>query len=126
MSYKLKETSTPRYSQGGSSELTSEERRGLLSNLDIEDYDKGELPRYQDEEYVGPRGHAPLRKGRVAWIAGSFIALMLGASFLVPLSRGWDGGMGVTSQLGDPSRLLNNGTHDFKRTVLIVSIDGLR
>jgi hypothetical protein len=126
MSYNLKETPFPRYPQDGSSKPTPEERKGLLSNFDIEDRDSGELPHYEDEEYVESRRYTPLQKRRIAWIAGSFITLILGASFLVPMSRSWCGGMGVTGQLKDPSRLLNNGTHDFKRTVLIVSIDGLR
>lgn len=126
MSYDLKQYPAPRYSQDGSSKPTSEERRGLLSNFDIEDYDNGELPLYEDEQYVEPRAHTPLQRRKIAWIAGGFIALILGASFLAPFSRSWCGGMGATGQLRDPSRLLNNGTHDFKRTVLIVSIDGLR
>ena len=126
MSYNLKETTVPRYPQDAPSKPTSEERRGLLSNFDIEDCDNGEPPRYEDEEYVEPRGHAALQKGRIARIAGGFIALILGASFLLPMSRSWCGGMGAAGRLRDPSRPLNNGTHDFKRTVLIVSIDGLQ
>ena len=120
MSYNLKET------QGGSSKPTPEERKGLLSNFDVEDRDNGEPPRYEDEEYPEPRKHAPLRKKRIACIAGGFITLILGASFLVPLSRAWCCGMGAASRPTDPSKLLSNGTHEFKRTVLIVSIDGLR
>lgn len=126
MSYNLKETSVPRFSQDSSSKHTPEERKGLLSNFDVEDRDSGELPHYEDEEYVSPRRYTPLQKGRIAWIAGGFIALILGATFLVPVSKSWCGGMGATNGMKDPSRLLNNGTHDFKRTVLIVSIDGLR
>ncbi|KAF9644291.1 Phosphodiest-domain-containing protein [Thelephora ganbajun] len=126
MSYNLKETSVPRYSQGGPSKPTPEERKGLLSNFEVEDRDNGGPPRYEDEEYVTPRERTPLRKRRVAWIAGGFITLILGASFLVPMSRVWCGGMGAAGGPMDPSKLLSNGTHEFKRTVLIVSIDGLR
>lgn len=126
MSYNLKDISAPRYSQDGLSKPTPEERKGLLSNFDAEDHDNGEPPRYEDEEYAEPRGRSPLRKRSIAWIAGSFIALILGASFFVPMSRSWCSGMGSASRLPDPSKLLSNGTHDFKRTVLIVSIDGLR
>ena len=120
MSYNLKET------QDSSSKHTPEERKGLLSNFDVEDRDNSEPPRYEDEEYAEPRRHTPLRKKRIACIAGGFITLILGASFLVPLSRVWCGGMGGASRPTDPSKLLSNGTHEFKRTVLLVSIDGLR
>ena len=118
MAYNLKEI------QGSPSKPTPEERKGLLSNFDVDDRDNGEPPRYEDEEYAEPRERAPLQKRRILWIAGGLIALILGASFLAPLSRMC--GMGATNRLTDPSRLLSNGTHEFKRTVLIVSIDGLR
>lgn len=125
MSYSLKEIQAPRYSQGGPLRPTPEERKGLLSNFDAEDRDNGEPPRYEDEEHAEPRERTPLRKRRILWIAGGLIALILGASFLTPLSRTWCG-KGTTSRPTDPSKLLSNGTHEFKRTVLIVSIDGLR
>lgn len=126
MSYNLNETQVPPYSKDGFSKSIPEERKGLLSNFDVDDRDNGEPPRYEDEEYAEPRARTPLRKKRIAGIAASFIALLLGASFLVPISRNWCGRMGVTSRPTDPSKLLSNGTHEFKRTVLIVSIDGLR
>lgn len=126
MSYNLDGIPVPPYSQDGPSKSTPEERKGLLSHFDVDDRDNGEPPRYEDEEYAEPRERTPLRKKRVAWIAGSFIALILGGSFLVPVSRAWCGGMGAASRPTDPSKLLSNGTHEFKRTVLIVSIDGLR
>jgi len=126
MSYDLNGTTIPPYTKDGPSKPIPEERKGLLSNFEVDDGDNGGPPRYEDEEYAEPRERTPLRKRRIAWIAGGFIALILGASFLVPVSRAWCGGMGATSRPTDPSRLLSNGTHDFKRTVLIVSIDGLR
>jgi len=126
MSYDLNETPVPPYTKGGPSKPVPEERKGLLSNFDIDDGDNGAPPRYEDEEYAEPRERTPLRKRRIACIAGGFIALILGATFLVPISRAWCGGMGATSRPTDPSKLLSNGTHEFKRTVLIVSIDGLR
>ena len=126
MSYNLAGTPVPPYSQDGPSKPTPEERKGLLSNFDVDDRDSGEPPRYEDEEYNEPRERIPLRKRRIGCIAGGLIALILGASFLVPVSRIWCGGMGTTSRTTDPSKLLSNGTHEFKRTVLIVSIDGLR
>ena len=126
MSHNLNGAPAPPYSQGAPSKFIPEERKGLLSHFDIDDGDNGEPPRYEDEEYPEPRGRTPLQKRRIAWIAGGFIALIVGASFLVPMSRVLCGGMGVTSRPTDPSKLLSNGTHEFKRTVVIVSIDGLR
>ena len=126
MSYDLDETPLPLQSQGGPSKSIPEERKGLLSNFDIDDGDNGQPPRYEDEEYTEPRGRTPLRKKRIAGIAAGFITLIVGASFLVPLSRTWCGGICAASRPTDPSELLSNGTHEFKRTVLIVSIDGLR
>ena len=126
MSYNLKRNSAPPYLLGGALKPTPEERKGLLSNSDIGDCDNGEPPRYEDEEYAGPRERTPSRKKKIAGITGGFIALILWASFLVPTSRIWCGGMGTISRPADPSRLLSNGTHEFKRTVLIVSLDGFR
>ena len=115
MSYNPNGTPAP------SSKPTSEERKGLLSNFDVED--DGGPPRYGDEEYLGPRERSPLRKSTVPRIVSGFVALIIGIAFFLPMSS-WCGKM--ASRLMDPSRLLSNGTHDFKHTVLIVSIDGLR
>ena len=102
-----------------------EERKGLLSNFYVEDCDNDEPPRYEDEEYAKPRERALLRKRRITRIAGAFVALILGALFLAPMSRSRCGGMGIARRPTDPSKLLSNGTHEFKHTVLIVSFDGL-
>ena len=126
MSYDLNGASVPPYARVGPSKPTPEERKGLLSNFDVDDGDNEAPPRYEDEEYAEPRERTPLRKRKIACIAGGFIALILGASFLAPISRTLCRGMGATSRPTDPSKLLSNGTHEFKRTVLIVSIDGLR
>ena len=126
MSHYLKGIPVPNPLPDGSLKLSVEERKGLLSNFDAEDRDGGELPRYQDEEYAVPRDCVALRKRGISRIAGGFIVLILCFSFLAPTSRMWCGGMGATNRLMDPSRLLNNGTHEFKPTVLIVSLDGLR
>ena len=126
MSHHLKGTPVPNPLLNGSLKPAVEERKCLLSNFDTEDHDGGEPPRYQDEEYAAPRDCTPLRKRGIARTAGGFIALILCFSFLAPTSRMWCGGMGATNRLMDPSRLLSNGTHGFKPTVLIVSLDGLR
>ena len=126
MSYDLKGTPVPHHLLDSSLRPTFEERKGLLSDFDTEDRDGTELPRYEDEEYVKPQERAPLRKRRITRIAGSIVALVIGVSFLAPMLRIWCCGIGTTSRPMDPSGLLSNGTHNFKRTVLIVSFDGLR
>jgi hypothetical protein len=123
MSHNSKETLVPRYLRNGTLKATSEERKGLLSNLDAED-SGGEPPRYEDEKYPR-RKRAPLRKNIVARVLGGLVALILGTVFLVLMSKSWCCRI-CTGRLRDPSRLVNNGTHEFKRTVLIISIDGLR
>ncbi|KAF9646033.1 Phosphodiest-domain-containing protein [Thelephora ganbajun] len=126
MSHSFKGTPVPSYSQYGPSKSTLREREGLSSNFDVEGYDNSEPPHYEDEEYTRSRERVSLRKSTIARVARGCVALILGASFLMPISRIWRSRMGATSRLTDPSRLLSNGTHEFRRTVLIVSIDGLR
>lgn len=126
MSFHLNEIPVPPYTQGGTSKPTPEERKGLLSNFDVDGRDNSELPRYKDGEHPEPRERAPLLKRRIGWIIGVFVALVLGGSFHGQMQRSWCGGMGVANRPMDPSELLSNGTHEFKRTVLIVSIDGFR
>lgn len=125
MSYNLKETLAPHRAQDDSLKTMYEEQKSLLSNFDVKGYDSNEPPDYGDEERPGPREHK-LRRSMVVGIARGFIALVLGTVFLVSMTRSWCGRMGAANRLTDPSRLLSNGTHEFKRTVLIVSIDGLR
>lgn len=97
--------------------LDAEERKGLLSNSDHEDV----LPQYEDHDFSESKPD-PSRKRRIAIIAAGFVTLLLGAAIVRPLSR-----MAcVYNPTSTPHQLLSNGTHDFKRTVLIVSIDGLR
>jgi hypothetical protein len=96
----------------------SEERKGLLSGVDT-------LSAGADEPKLSPscHGNALFSLG-LAWIM-AFIGTLL---FLV---------LGVFYWLSAPSSSINayhfngdalrsNGTHEFKRTVLLVSIDGLR
>ena len=60
MSYEPNHIPAPPYSKGGPSPPTSEERKGLLSNFEINDGDNGEPPRYEDEEHAKPRERTPL------------------------------------------------------------------
>jgi len=114
------------YSQDKPGKHTPEERKGLLSNFSVGDRRGGKPPSYEDEEHAAPRGRTPPQKKGISCITGGLIALILGVSFLSPMSRIWCGGMGSGGQSTGPSGLLSNGTHEFKRTVLIVSLDGLR
>jgi hypothetical protein len=88
------------------------ERQGLLS---------GEPSGAQETE---PPEH-PLRKRRnLAVIGVGFITLLLVAVFGPPLARLSSGGKTRHPIPGE--QLQSNGTHDFRKTVLLVSIDGLR
>ncbi|KAF9783199.1 Phosphodiest-domain-containing protein [Thelephora terrestris] len=116
MSYSCNTTPNP------SLKSTFEERKGLLSNFDVED--DGRPPRYGDEEYLGFQERAPFHKLIFVRIISVFVALTLGTAFFLPMSRSRCGEMAGRSM--GSSALLSNGTHEFKRTVLIVSVDGLR
>jgi hypothetical protein len=65
------------------------------------------------------------RRRRLAILAAILAAILLGgyfgSSFFSVKPR--DSGM---EYLDDPHILISNGTHDYRKTVLIVSIDGLR
>ena len=91
---------------------SDEERRGLLSGTDTEQND-----------YIPPQSKATRR--RITIGAVTIIVLLLGAvagpalySAVVPSRKHHED--------FDNSRLRSNGTHYFKKTALIVSIDGLR
>jgi hypothetical protein len=96
-----------------------EELRGLLSDADNED-----LPQYDEGDHSGAR-RRPLHKKKIAAIAAGLVTCLLGASLFRPLYRHWCNHY-TDNQQKLQNQLLSNGTHEFKRTVLIVSIDGLR
>ena len=93
--------------------LDPEERKGLLSTTD-DDYDDG------------PEDHSdtkPWKRKKIVFTAFIFIALLITGVIARALLR---------TRRPSPRHpftgtvLRSNGTHEFKRTVLIVSIDGLR
>ena len=123
MSYNIREMLVAHHPPNNSLKATFQERKGLPPSFDAKGR-SGELPCYADETYqAGPSGCTLLQRNVFAWIASGLIALILGAAFFAQVPRRWCGSIGATSQ---PPRLLSNGTHEFKRTVVIVSIDGLR
>lgn len=94
---------------------SDEERRGLLSN--------GTKRFDADDTLEPPRRGWSRRTSTV--LAVALLVVILGAVFGTPL----------VNILGprprpkpdfDRERVRSNGTHDFKKTALIVSIDGLR
>ena len=94
---------------------TDEERKGLLSDsgngLDGDDeLDLSLKPKSRRGVYVAAVG---------------MIILMLGAVFGPPLLRGFRSTSRPVVDF-DSQKLRSNGTHYFKKTALIVSIDGLR
>jgi hypothetical protein len=86
-------------------EYRSEETHGLLTGLQV------------DSE---PATRSTWSRRRIAALGAGFIFLILGASFIPPLAR-TTGGLYTDGEI-----VRSNGTHDFKKTALIVSIDGLR
>jgi hypothetical protein len=94
----------------------SEEREGLLSGVDT-------LSAFKAEELKqSPLCHL-LSSGlaRIAVVVASFLCLVFGLLcwFSAPPSS-------ITPLHFNGDIVRSNGTHDFKRTVLLVSIDGLR
>lgn len=109
------DTSGPSYKNTKNTKLPDDdaERQGLLSGEPVS-------PDALDDEPTQPRS-----RRTVAFAAGGIILLLLGAAFgpafLRMVDKPKESKPPVTG--GD---LHSNGTHEFKRTVLIVSIDGLR
>ena len=83
-----------------------QEREGLLSGKE-----------YEDEALE----HRDIPRGRLYLLATILAVLMIGAVFAPPLLR-------PTRPVADfdNRKLRSNGTHLFRKTSLIVSIDGLR
>ncbi|KAK7468996.1 hypothetical protein VKT23_003492 [Stygiomarasmius scandens] len=108
---------TPSYRQYSQSH-SAEEYEGLLHN-DDEHFDKEE--RYDGDDNEG--GGWP--RAKIVKVASALIGLLVLGAFARHILRGPPPKAHPNLSFnGDLVR--SNGTHDFKRTVLIVSIDGLR
>jgi hypothetical protein len=111
--------STPKYREF-TQVHSAEERQGLLHS----DNDKVEVQGrvYDDDNDEGSNGWP---RAKVIKIALALIVLLVLGAFTRALLRSPP--PSVHSNLDFHGDLIrSNGTHDFKRTVLIVSIDGLR
>ncbi|KAG5644767.1 hypothetical protein DXG03_007675 [Asterophora parasitica] len=94
-----------------------EEERGLLSGVPVNGKD--------DLDGIETRDLQWSRK-KLIGTAAFFIALLISGAFFRTLLRGPIVPSEYSLWHSSGSELLSNGTHEFKRTVLIVSIDGLR
>lgn len=93
---------------------SDEEREGLLRNEDEAPFVKPE----PDSAESTTVSQAP----RVAWVAFTFVVLLVGG--IITRATLCHPSGNIRHFSGSETR--SNGTHDFKRTVLMVSIDGLR
>ncbi|KAF4577019.1 hypothetical protein EYR36_005005 [Pleurotus pulmonarius] len=125
MSYSPGPSGRSHYSHKSSRQYTArqlspdeEERKGLLTAH--ADSANKEARDYYDLEDQTPR---TLSRKQIIWIATGFIALLISGTFvrtlLIPPPP-------HPNQTFVGEKLRSNGTHDFKRTVVLVSIDGLR
>lgn len=110
-----------RYDPQAEEDVEFEERKGLLSGHAS---DEDILKRSADLDQSPDEYLSPWSRTRIIAVASSLIFLLTCGAFARSLL--------VTSHSSHPNlafhgaELRSNGTHDFKRTVLLVSIDGLR
>ncbi len=115
--------SVPSKSRDRLSRDSYEEREGLLDESDKFEsfdnhFDKDGLADTDDDPDSWPRS-------KIVKTASAFIILLVLGAFARALLRSGPSSLHPNLSFhGDYLR--SNGTHDFKRTVLIVSIDGLR
>lgn len=93
----------------------AEERKGLL-------WEEGEETYTSEDDIIPPTPRRSQR--RQCCIASSLIALILAAVLTPALYYGFRTSRPVADF--DSQKLRSNGTHSFRKTSLIVSIDGLR
>lgn len=96
---------------------TDEERKGLLWD------EKDDIPLLDEEVLPSPRQASPARR---RCIAISVIVLLLGAVFTPACYYASSSWKPRPVADFDSQKLRSNGTHWFKKTALIVSIDGLQ
>ena len=96
----------------------SEERKGLLSGVDTLPVSEADEPKLSS---LWRNSRLTFGPARIAAVIGAFFGLVLGGFY-------WFSAPSCSARAlhfnGDTLR--SNGTQEFKRTVLLVSIDGLR
>jgi len=98
----------------------AEERKGLLSRDDDPyDHDSSE----EDDIQQQPRSWS---RTRIASVAIALIGLLVAGTFARTVLFAKSSRPPAHHNSYSETALRSNGTHEFKRTVLIVSIDGLR
>jgi hypothetical protein len=88
-----------------------EERKGLLSGKESLQLESVDWP------------HQPWPRSKIVGIAAAFILILIGGAFTRVLLLNPQAPLRKSVK---SDTLASNGTHDFKKTVLMVSIDGLR
>jgi hypothetical protein len=100
--------------------VEAEERKGLLSWGDNPyDHDSFE----EDDIQQQPRAWS---RTRIAGVAIALIGLLITGTFTRTVLFAKSNSPPASHNSYSETALHSNGTHEFKRTVLIVSIDGLR
>ncbi|KAH7885418.1 Phosphodiest-domain-containing protein [Phlebopus sp. FC_14] len=97
-----------------------DERRGLLSNVDGDVEDQAPTP-----PNTSPSKCQLQRKWKLASLA-VVVLFVLGGALYAGLRRAPFPSRPDNGRDGGRNTLFSNGTHQFKRTVILISIDGLR
>jgi hypothetical protein len=96
----------------------SEERKGLLSDVDTLSAFDAEEP---EPSIPCDRSTSSFGPARIAFIISALLSLVFGGFYWLSAPPS-----SIRALHFNGDTLRSNGTHDFKRTVLLVSIDGLR
>jgi hypothetical protein len=97
----------------------SEERKGLLSGVDTLPVSEADEPKLSQAWF--DRTLLSYGPTRVAVVIGAIFSLVFSVSYWLSAPP-----CSVKALHFNGDTLRSNGTHEFKRTVLLVSIDGLR
>jgi hypothetical protein len=114
----------PRPADEGHASGSSKLYRDQDEDEDLALVEQTEYPTVSSRQ--GRTGATKRRRRRIVVLATTLIVILLGAVFGRPLLSLSSWSSGKESDLGDPHALMSNGTHQYKKTVLLVSIDGLR
>lgn len=134
----LKEASTSKHSaqaeQDNDYDDSREGTRLLSSSADTTDREslprrvkrRRRMPRPMPDESLSTKARSSA-KWAIAFVAASALVFLVIPAFMPSSSHLYDGGKSGGGRKQDFSTgVMSNGTHDFKRTVIMISIDGLR